>query len=97
MCICASAIPKLAEKWWHDEFSFDTVAKYSAQAVFLSSGGYHHHIGANSWRSPGAGRRDPSRSGLSWVEMQSKDAKASSEKTDPWGTVIRAGSVAGWA
>ena len=28
-------------------------------------------------------------SGLSWVEMQSKDAKASSEKTDPWGTVIR--------
>jgi catechol 2,3-dioxygenase len=81
--------PELAEKWWHDTFNFDTVAKYGGQAVFLSSGGYHHHIGANAWRSPGAGRRDPSRSGLSWVEMQSKEAKASSEKTDPWGTVIR--------
>ena len=69
-------------------------AKYGGEAVFLSSGGYHHHIGANSWRSPGAGRRDPSRSGLSWVEMQSKTAKASSEKTDPWGTVIREVPVA---
>ena len=81
--------PEIAEKWWHDEFNFDTVAKYGNEAAFLSSGGYHHHIGANSWRSAGAGQRDPSRSGLSWVEMQSKDAKAGSEKTDPWGTVIR--------
>ena len=86
--------PEAAEKWWHDEFGFDTMAKYGAQAVFLSTGGYHHHIGANSWQSAGAGRRDPSRSGLSWVEMHSKDAKASSEKTDPWGTVIRQVPVA---
>ena len=53
--------PEEAEAWWHEEFGFDTVAKYGGQAVFLSSGGYHHHIGANSWHSPGAGRRDPSR------------------------------------
>ena len=81
--------PEVAEEWWHEEFGFDTVAKYGAQAVFLSSGGYHHHIGANAWHSrapAGAIRR---RSGLGWVEMQSKDVKASSEETDPWGTVIR--------
>jgi catechol 2,3-dioxygenase len=81
--------PDVAEKWWHAEFGFDTMAKYGAQAVFLSSGGYHHHIGANSWQSAGAGPRDPSRTGLSWVEMRSRDAKDRSEKTDPWGTVIR--------
>ena len=51
--------PEVAEKWWHDEFDFDTMAKYGAQAVFLSSGGYHHHIGANSWRSAGAGPPRP--------------------------------------
>lgn len=30
--------PVAAEAWWHDEFGFDTVARYGADAVFLSSG-----------------------------------------------------------
>ncbi len=81
--------PREAEDFWHREFGFDTVAKYGAQAVFLSSGGYHHHIGANTWQSAGAGPRDPSRTGLSWVEMRSDKAGVAIEKPDPWGTVIR--------
>ena len=81
--------PAEAEAWWHDEMDFDTMAKYGSSAVFLSSGGYHHHIGANSWSSAGAGRRDPSRSGLSWVELRSSAASEASERQDPWGTVIR--------
>lgn len=81
--------PRAAEAWWHDELGFDTVAKYGAQAVFLSSGGYHHHIGANTWQSAGAGVRDAGSTGLSWVEMRSADAAAASEKQDPWGTIIR--------
>lgn len=81
--------PREAEDFWRREFGFDTVAKYGSQAVFLSSGGYHHHIGANTWQSAGAGPRDPARSGLSWVEMRSADATVRSEKRDPWGTVIR--------
>jgi catechol 2,3-dioxygenase len=81
--------PTEAEQFWHREFGFDTVAKYGAAAVFLSSGGYHHHIGANVWQSAGAGKRDADRSGLSWVEMRASDAKYAGEKTDPWGTVIR--------
>jgi catechol 2,3-dioxygenase len=80
--------PLEAERWWHQELGFDTMARYGAQAVFLSSGGYHHHIGANSWRSPGAGRRDAGRAGLSWVELKSSDHPPA-EHTDPWGTVIR--------
>jgi catechol 2,3-dioxygenase len=85
--------PGDAEKWWHQEFGFDTLAKYGPSAVFLASGGYHHHIGANSWGSAGAGRRDASRTGLSWVEMRSAKANTASEKEDPWGTVVR--TVAG--
>ena len=81
--------PKEAEAWWHEEFGFDTVAEYGAQAVFLSSGGYHHHIGANSWQSPHAGKRDAGRTGLSWVEMRSATAKMNETREDPWGTVIR--------
>jgi catechol 2,3-dioxygenase len=55
----------------------------------MSSGGYHHHIAGNIWQSPGAGRRDPDRSGLSWVEMRSAEASAAASREDPWGTVIR--------
>jgi catechol 2,3-dioxygenase len=81
--------PEDAEAWWLQEFGFDTVAKYGGAAVFLSSGGYHHHIGANAWQSPGAGRRDPSRSGLAWVEMRSDNVTSAVTREDPWGTVIR--------
>lgn len=81
--------PDAAEAFWHEAFGLDTVARYGTQAVFLSSGGYHHHIAGNIWQSPGAGRRDPGRSGLSWVEMRSSQAPAEAVKEDPWGTVIR--------
>ena len=81
--------PSAAEDWWHRTLGFDTVAKYGAQAVFLSTGGYHHHIGANTWQSAGAGQRDKSRSGLSWVELRSSDAAGPAKYEDPWGTDIR--------
>lgn len=81
--------PKRAEAWWHETLGLDTVAKYGPKAVFMSSGGYHHHIGANSWQSAGAGRRDPSRSGLNWVELRSATAGRPSSLEDPWGTQVR--------
>jgi catechol 2,3-dioxygenase len=81
--------PRVAEDWWNKEMGFDTMAKYGPSAVFLSSGGYHHHIGANTWHSAGAGRREAGRTGLSWVELRSSDASAASSREDPWGTTIR--------
>ncbi len=39
-------------------------------ATFMSSGGYHHHVGANVWHSDGAGARDPNRAGLTWYTME---------------------------
>ena len=32
---------------------FDLVQRYGSQAAFLSAGGYHHHIGLNTWESYG--------------------------------------------
>jgi catechol 2,3-dioxygenase len=77
-----------AERWWHDEMGFDTMAQYGGQAVFLSTGGYHHHIGANVWHSKGAGKRDLDRTGLGFVEMKSKAGPVKTV-SDPWGTEIR--------
>ncbi len=80
--------PVTAEEWWHSEMGFDTMVKYGSAAVFLASGGYHHHIGANSWQSAGAGQRDPNLAGLSYVELASSEREAGT-LNDPWGTEIR--------
>lgn len=79
-----------AEAWWNREMGFDTMVRYGDSAVFLSTGGYHHHIGANSWQSAGAGPREPDRTGLSFVELAAKKGAPTGEKTDPWGNTIRA-------
>lgn len=81
--------PAEAERWWNETMGFDTTAHYGPQAVFLSTGGYHHHIGANSWQSAGAGRRDNGLSGLSWVALKGPAEKAGRTLEDPWGTVIK--------
>lgn len=77
-----------AEEFWNQEIGFDTVAHFGGQAVFLSTGGYHHHIGANSWQSRGAGPRDRDRTGLQWVELVGKGPIENRDLVDPWGTQI---------
>ena len=83
-----------AEAWWNGAQGLDTITHYGDQAVFLSSGGYHHHIGANIWRSRGAGPREADRAGLAFVELSSRLATAESVVRDPWGTEIRVRPVA---
>lgn len=41
--------------FYHDLLGFEVMQKYGSQAVFISAGGYHHHIGLNTWHSKGAG------------------------------------------
>ena len=38
-----------------DLLGFELVTTYGDQAAFISAGGYHHHIGLNTWHSKGAG------------------------------------------
>ncbi len=79
----------VAEAWWNDTIGLDTMVHYGNAAVFLSSGGYHHHIGANVWQSRGAASRSPDTSGLNFVELASAHAKDRREVMDPWGTAVR--------
>jgi catechol 2,3-dioxygenase len=43
-----------AEAFYHGVLGFDVVARMPT-ALFVSAGGYHHHIGMNTWHSRGAG------------------------------------------
>ena len=40
--------------FYRDVMGFDEMATLGSQATFLSAGGYHHHVGANTWASAGA-------------------------------------------
>jgi catechol 2,3-dioxygenase len=40
--------------FYRDVLGFALMAQLGAHAVFLSAGGYHHHLGANTWESAGA-------------------------------------------
>ena len=40
--------------FYRDAFGFGLMAQLGRQAAFLAAGGYHHHIGANTWESRGA-------------------------------------------
>ena len=43
---------------------FDVTQRYGRQAAFLSAGGYHHHIGLNTWESAGGSPPPPGTTGL---------------------------------
>ena len=43
-----------ALSFYRDLLGFEITQRYGDQAVFLSAGGYHHHIGLNTWYSKGA-------------------------------------------
>jgi catechol 2,3-dioxygenase len=41
-------------RFYRDALGFGLMAQLGPQAAFLSAGGYHHHLGANTWESRGA-------------------------------------------
>ena len=50
--------------FYKDLLGFEIMARYGTQAVFISAGGYHHHIGLNTWYSKGAGPAPKNSAGL---------------------------------
>ena len=66
-----------------------TTARFGDQALFVSAGGYHHHVGMNTWESRGAGPRTPAL-GLGQVALRLPDADALGALADR----LRSASVA---
>ena len=46
-----------AEEFYVSMLGFEKTMNWGGQALFVSAGGYHHHMAMNTWRSKGAGRR----------------------------------------
>lgn len=80
-----------AARWWGETFGFDTV-RASRDAVFLSTGGYHHHIAVNNWQSRGAQPLQPGYTGLSHVTLRAGEGQGAALPAlarDAWGIEVR--------
>src|SRR2546430_1793623 len=51
-------------RFYRDVLDFEVTTRYGSNAVFLSAGGYHHHIGLNTWSGRGAPAPPPGTTGL---------------------------------
>ncbi len=50
--------------FYRDVLGFEVMQRMGSQAAFLSAGGYHHHIGLNTWESRGGHPPAPGTTGL---------------------------------
>ncbi len=63
-----ASIPQ-AEAFYRDVLGFDLMARYGPAASFFSAGGYHHHIGVNTWGSLGAPPPPADATGLRYFDI----------------------------
>lgn len=93
------------ERFYHEALGLDKVVWSYPSALFLSAGGYHHHLGINVWAGPNATRpTDDDARLLEWtlvLPTPSDVARATASVAeaghavtegrveDPWGTALR--------
>ncbi len=63
-----------AREFYVGRLGFDSTLTYHGSALFVSAGGYHHHMAMNVWNSRGAGRRMPAL-GLGQLDIEVPDAE----------------------
>ena len=65
-----------AAAFWVDAVGFDVTARLGSSALFVSAGGYHHHLGLNTWAGEGAPRPPQGAAGMVHFELVLPDAEA---------------------
>jgi catechol 2,3-dioxygenase len=77
-----------ARAFYVDELGFEVTASLPS-ALFLSVGGYHHHLGANTWRGEGVGPAPPGTVGLREWTIVLPPGAGERVVEDPWGNRLR--------
>ncbi len=74
--------------FYRDVLGFDVTQRMGTQAAFLSAGGYHHHIGLNTWESAGGAPPPPGSTGLYHLALLYPDRRS---LADALARLVRAG------
>jgi catechol 2,3-dioxygenase len=80
-----SALPP-AQDFYVGDLGFEVMHRYGDQALFVATGGYHHHVGLNTWYSAGQPIEPPDGPGLDRVVFRTDGESGS--KRDPDGIEI---------
>ena len=75
--------------FYRDILGFDLMQRMGDQAAFISAGGYHHHLGLNTWESRGGSAPPPGTTGLYHVAIRYPDRPT-------LGDALRRLAQAGW-
>jgi catechol 2,3-dioxygenase len=67
------------ERFYAGVLGFDVMVKLGGTALFVSAGGYHHHLGLNTWQSRGGSTPPAGGLGLRAYELRLGDAAALAE------------------
>jgi catechol 2,3-dioxygenase len=62
-----------AEAFYNGILGFDVMARYGPSASFVSAGGYHHHLGLNTWAGVGAPPPAADSWHMQWYEIITPD------------------------
>jgi catechol 2,3-dioxygenase len=65
--------------FWCGVIGFELQQRWGEQAAFVSAGGYHHHLGLNTWESRGGSPPPPGHTGLYHVAVRFPDRQTLAE------------------
>jgi catechol 2,3-dioxygenase len=68
--------------FYRKTMGFDLVMRFGPSAAFLAAGGYHHHVGLNTWAGTGLPPAPPKATGLVWFAIEMPDQKSYREQLD---------------
>lgn len=78
-----------AREFYHEKLGFDVMVWSYPGALFLSAGGYHHHLGLNTWAGPNAKASGPDEPKLlNWELVVPAGTGLKGRYEDPWSTVV---------
>jgi len=82
-----------AEAFYHEALGFDKVVWSYPGALFLSAGGYHHHLGTNTWAAEAPRAEENDARLLEWtvVVPSSTDAEAAAKSLEAGGYPVEPG------
>ncbi|HTP09823.1 MAG TPA: VOC family protein [Anaerolineae bacterium] len=71
-----------ANQFYGDLIGLDLITRFGNSALFMSAGGYHHHLGLNTWAGVGAPPQPPDAIGLRYFTMKLPQANEVGEIAD---------------
>ena len=83
MCTCTCRVSIDAEALYCGIVGFEPTVRTYPGALFVAAGGYHHHLGLNTWMGEGAPPPPENAVGLRWFTIRASRSMREKSSTPP--------------